>query len=172
MRRDLLVFLTICIILSGSLLFSCTEKTEETGAARLGDEEISDRALWKRITSEADYTAYEFWPGHEGLQPGQAPHGPFHKVYINSTLLSAIPVNSGEVPPGSIIVKENYSQTEELAAITVMAKVEGYDPEHNDWFWAKYTPAGETQASGKPNGCISCHAGMKKNDYIIIKPIR
>ncbi len=151
-------------------LISCTEK-EEKEVSPLSASEISGKVLWTRIAEETDYTNYEFWPGHEGLKPGQAPHGAYHKVYINAALLDALPVENRTAPEGSIIVKGNYSPDQTLAAVTVMAKVEGYNPEHGDWFWAKYSPQGEVQAEGKPGGCISCHEGMKNNDYVIIQPL-
>jgi len=137
----------------------------------LSEEEINGKRLWTRISEEHDYRDYSYWPGHEGLQPGQAPHGPYHKVFVNPTLYNALPVEDKTVPDGGIIVKENYSADEQLASLTVMSKVEGYNPEAGNWFWAKYGPDGEIQAEGTPNGCISCHAGMKQNDYVIIRPL-
>lgn len=137
----------------------------------LSEDEISGKRLWTRIREEHDYRNYSYWPGHEGLQPGQAPHGPYHKVFVNPTLYNALPVEDKTVPDGGIIVKENYSADEQLASLTVMSKVEGYNPEAGNWFWAKYGPDGEVQAEGSPNGCISCHAGMKQNDYVIIRPL-
>ena len=52
-----------------------------------------------------------------------------------------------------------------------MAKVTDYSPETSDWFWAAFSPEGQVMAEGSPGGCVSCHEGMKKNDYIIIKSI-
>lgn len=150
---------------------SCSKEEENTGVDPLAADEVSGRVLWERISSEADYTNYAFWPGHEGLNPGQAPHGPFHKIYINFVIADKLPLEDKLVPDGGIIVKENYSNGKEFAGITVMAKVDGYDPEHNDWFWAKYGPDGNIDAEGKPNGCISCHAGMEQNDYVIVHPL-
>jgi len=137
----------------------------------LNEEEISGGRLWTRIQEENDYRNYSYWPGHEGLQPGQAPHGPYHKVFINPTLSHALPIEEKEVPEGGIIVKENYSADEQLKSLTVMAKVDGYNSEGGNWFWAKYGPEGEIQAEGTPNGCTSCHSGMRQNDYVIIRPL-
>jgi hypothetical protein len=165
------VFYVCLFIITTFFPVSCNSKEENLNLAPLTPASISDESLWKRITEETSYTDYSFWPGHEDLKPGQAPHGPFHKVYVNNTLISALPVDNDQVPDGSIIVKENYSLSKQLSAITVMAKVNGYDPTHNDWFWAKYSAIGVSQAAGKLNGCINCHIGMKRNDYIIIQPI-
>ena len=61
-------------------------------------------ALWKHITKTSSYTKWAFWPDHQSMQPGRAPHGPLHKVYVNDRA-----VNSSKPPVqyGSILVKEN-----------------------------------------------------------------
>jgi hypothetical protein len=73
------------------------------------------------------------------------------------------------VPDGSIIVKENFDAEEKLKNLTVMTKVAEYDPGYSDWFWAMYSAEGEVLREGLVTGCISCHAGMVENDYIIIR---
>ncbi|GAB4375072.1 MAG: hypothetical protein Kow009_10500 [Spirochaetales bacterium] len=161
--------LGLLLILSISVA-SCGRK-EEPVLSPVTINEASGERFWKRITEESDYRQYSYWPGHEGVQPGQAPHGVFHKVYINRTLREALPVASRVAPEGSLIVKENLNADRELNAITLMAKVKGFDPEHGDWYWAKYSPEGKVQAEGKVAGCIACHEGMRSNDYIIIKPL-
>ncbi len=152
------------------LFFSCS-KAEEPALTPLGAKEISGETLWNRITADSDYTQYSYWPGHEGLQPGQSPHGLYHRIFVNRALMEALPVNGNTAPDGTIVVKENYTSSKELASITVMAKADGYDKENNDWFWAKYAPNGDIQAQGSPKGCILCHEGMKNNDYIIVRPL-
>jgi hypothetical protein len=77
----------------------------------------------------------------------------------------------GQVPEGGVIVKENYSGEEELKSVTVMHKQPGFDPDHRDWFWAKYAPDGTVQAAGQAAGCISCHSAVNSNDYIFTFPI-
>jgi hypothetical protein len=76
------------------------------------------------------------------------------------------------MPPNAIIVKENYMPDSTLAAVTVMYKVRGYDPTHNDWFWLKMSPADSVLAEGKVQGCIDCHAGAASNDYIWTASLR
>jgi hypothetical protein len=63
---------------------------------------------------------------------------------------------------------------EYLDAYTVMfQRAEGYDPDHQDWFWAKYTPDGaldttpeDMQMAGRVVGCIECHATAPGDDYV------
>lgn len=122
-------------------------------------------ALWNYITKVSPYQKWSFWPDHQGMQEGRAPHGPLHKVYVNDKALkSAHP----PVQYGAIEVKENYSPAKELKAITVMYKVKGYNPKDGDWFWVKYTPAGKADKFGKPKGCIGCHGTRAKNDFILV----
>ena len=120
-------------------------------------------AVWQYITKISPYTGWSFWPDHQGLQKGNAPHGPFHKVYVNDLALRS---EGAPVQYGSIIVKENYSKRKVLMNITLMYKVQGYNPVAGDWFWAKYSPAGEASSYGKVRGCIGCHGGTN-NDYIL-----
>ena len=75
------------------------------------------------------------------------------------------------MPEGAIIVKENYGKDQKtLMAITPMYRVKGYNPEGGDWFWGKYGPDGKIMASGKPKGCIQCHAAKKDNDWLFTEP--
>lgn len=122
-------------------------------------------ALWNYISKEAPYTQWSFWPDHQGMQDGRAPHGPKHKVFVNDLALNS------PTPPlqyGAIQVKENYSKAEELKAITVMYKVKGYNPDSGDWFWAKYSPEGKPLKVGKPMGCIGCHGTREANDFVLV----
>ena len=122
-------------------------------------------ALWQYITKDSPYDKWEFWPDHQGMQPGRAPHGPLHKVYVNDRA-----INSPKPPfqYGSIAVKENYGKDKELKAITVMYKVAGYNPDADDWFWTKYSLEGQADKFGKPAGCVGCHGTRAKNDFILV----
>lgn len=123
-------------------------------------------AIWEYITQTSPYTQWDQWPNHAGMQPGKAPHGPQHKIYINDRLASSkgVPVSYG-----SIQVKENYTRSGKLAAITVMYKYPDYNPEKGDWYWVKYTRKGRADPFGKPKGCIECHEKMAVNDYIFTR---
>lgn len=123
------------------------------------------KALWEYITKISPYKNYKPWPNHVGMQPGRAPHGPFHKVFVNDIALSSV---KPPVKYGSIIVKENYNKEKQLKIITVMYKVKGYNPKDGDWFWAKYSLDGKAKPYGKPKGCIGCHGTRAKNDFILL----
>lgn len=123
------------------------------------------KALWEYITKISPYKNYKPWPDHVGMQPGRAPHGPFHKVFVNDIALSSA---KPPVKYGSIIVKENYNKEKQLKIITVMYKVKGYNPKDGDWFWAKYSLDGKAKPYGKPKGCIGCHGTRASNDFILL----
>jgi hypothetical protein len=121
--------------------------------------------LWKYITEESPYTKWSFWPDHQGMQPGRAPHGPLHKVYVNDRALNS---SKPPVQYGSIAVKESFGKDKKLKAITVMYKVLDYNPGAGDWFWAKYSPDGKADKFGKPKGCVGCHGTRAANDFILV----
>lgn len=166
------VYLSLIIIVIISLITNAQLfKKKSKGLPALTKQEISGEKLWVRITEETNYKKYPYWPNHKGLQPGQSPHGEFHKVFINPLLRYSLPIKNHIIPNGSIIVKENYSSDKRLKYYTVMAKVAGYDPKDGDWFWAMYGLDGSVKKAGKLKSCIGCHSGLKDNDYIIIYPL-
>lgn len=122
-------------------------------------------AFWNYITRESNYTAWRFFPGKEGIYPGQSPHGAYLKVYVNDVAYQAAK-EGRPMPYGAIIVKENYGKDQKtLMAVTPMYKVAGYNPDGGDWFWAKYGPDGKVMAAGKVQGCIQCHSVHKTKDW-------
>ena len=153
------------------VMAGCSATSEEPVLEPLEAEGITTEILWERITEESDYTSYAYWPGHEGERPGQAPHGVLHRIHVNRTLLEALPAADKRAPAGSIIVKDSLDASGNLINITVMAKVDGYSPENGDWYWAMYGPDGMARAGGELNGCITCHEGLKSNDYVIVRQL-
>jgi len=126
---------------------------------------------------------YEQWRLKSGYYPGTSPHGQFLRVYYNLITVQGKPYH--------VIVKDNYggqdaSQDkvaakphEFLKSVTIMLQREaGYDPDNNDWFWAKYAPDGTVEknpkgmalagrvAKGTDQGCIACHQHAGGGDYV------
>lgn len=113
---------------------------------------------------------------------GLHPHGA-----ILDTIDTTLKVGSDE---GVVIIKRNYggegvskqavadTPDKYLAAVTVMFKRAGYDPDNKDWFWVKYTPDGSVMnnpknmalagrvAKGAPEGCIACHTAAPGGDMV------
>jgi hypothetical protein len=161
--RTLTGFLIIVIALAAWPVSARNE-----GFSPLTKDSVSPSTLWTRITQDAPYKAYPPWPDHTGMQRGKAPHGPFHRVFINPSLAGALPIRTNLVPYGGIVVKEAYNTDRELVHIVVMAKVRGYDAANGDWYWADYTPAGKVLVSGRAEVCIKCHKAFEKNDFLIL----
>jgi hypothetical protein len=123
---------------------------------------------------------------HDRPYRGTHPHGA-----VLETLMATLSV-AGRT--GEVLLKRNYGGTEVSTSavsndrnqfirdITVMFKREqGYDPDNQDWFWAKFKPDGELEsnprgkklagrvARGKPKGCIACHKGAPGGDFLFVK---
>lgn len=127
-------------------------------------------AVWEYITETNPYTEWGTWPDEsfEGYLPSGTPHTKVVKIYVNETALSVADKFPGEMPEGSIIVKDNFTGDSvdspgELGAVTVMYKVDGFNPDGNDWWWGKIQPDGTVDAAGTPAGCIGCHLGIPDN---------
>lgn len=128
------------------------------------------QAVWTYVTETSPYTEWGTWPDEsfKGFLPSGAPHSMVVKIFVNDIGLSVASRFPGEMPEGTIIAKDNYmGKTVDdpgmLGAVTIMYKVKGYNPEGNDWFWAKIKPDGTVDAAGKPAGCIGCHLGISTN---------
>lgn len=109
---------------------------------------------------------WRLWPGFGEKYVSSGGHSVLLTTRVNPLAYTAVAEKQGAMPPNSIIVKQNFTIEGELRATTVMYKVEGYNPEHNDWYWLKVLPDGTVDVEGKPDGCVVCHAEMKSNDYV------
>ncbi len=104
---------------------------------------------------EVDYQAnWSLWPDSTEKYPGEDPHGALLTIRMNDAAFNAV---GGTMPEGAIIVKDNHKPNGDLAAITVMYKQEGYDPDNGDWFWVKNTTDGSDDRAGMLGGCQDCH---------------
>lgn len=128
-------------------------------------------AVYAHLTA-ADYRGgWALWPGKGEKYEGQEPHGMLLTTYLNGIASQALDAGVGAMPGGAIIVKENYMPDGTLAATTVMYKVDGYNPDAGDWWWAKLLPDGSVDGDGmmegKVSGCIGCHTARADNDYVM-----
>ena len=77
-------------------------------------------------------------------------------------------------PVGTILIKQGATEAGEPdGAATVMAKFEsGFNSEAGDWWWGRFTTAGELADSGVVGFCISCHEGngLERTDYLAGTP--
>lgn len=134
-----------------------------TTADRAGPD-TTEAAVWAHLQEESYRDNWALWPGTEELYPGTEPHGMLLTTYMNETAREALAggTDAGDLPFGSIVVKENYMPDSTYAAATVMYRVEDYNPDHDDWLFAKYNgPRGEVEAFGRAAGCQACHQGAE-----------
>jgi len=129
------------------------------------------KALYEYITAKSPYEGWKLWPGKGKYYKGREPHGALLTTYVNDTAFRDIEARYG-MSDGAIIVKENYTPDRNLAAVTVVYRIKGYNPDGGDWFWLKYAPGGDIQAEGKVKGCINCHMRASNNDFIYTGKIR
>jgi len=123
--------------------------------------------LWNKIQGDRYRENWKLWPGKGEFYKGTEPHGMLLTTYLNQAAYEAVEKKENQLPNGSIVIKENYMPNKTLGAITVMQKIEGYNPEGGDWFWVKFTPDGNPEiaemggksmpVAGKVPMCIGCH---------------
>lgn len=126
-------------------------------------------AVWSYMQSE-NYRSWPLFPGTTERYPGTEPHGAELTTHVNDVAHEALSSGTLPLPEGSVIVKENYMPDGSFDASTVMYKSPGFDPEHNDWFWAKYDEQGEAEVSGRAEMCQSCHGENQDRDYLMTDP--
>ncbi len=143
----------------------------DTPAPEMSPDQKAAADLWQMLQEEDYKSAWTLTPGKGELYAGQGPHGMLLTTYLNEQAFNTYESKPGDFPDGSIIVKENYMPDKTLAAITVMVKKQGYDADHNDWFFTKFAPDGTVQAVGSPAGCVACHGSVRTNDYVFTFPV-
>ncbi|MGB0766386.1 MAG: cytochrome P460 family protein [Phycisphaeraceae bacterium] len=131
-------------------LVGCTYFGVPTGQDRVKadalEQEIEDYRTWDTPDWVAGYT--------ESVHPLPA----YVKYYVNAKGMSDI----DNPPDGSVFVKEQFDEDKKFIGLTVMKKIDGYDPENGDWYWAiadtdaELTNAGRLNSSWTSN-CIDCH---------------
>ena len=173
-------------------LAACSPRPEKTEKAP--PESEAEKALAHEVIRSPDTTGayvwtfiqdsnyrgtWKTWPGKGKFYEGRRPHGALLTTYLNPLALGAVNTKAGKMPDGATIVKENYEADSTLSSITVMRKFAGYNPDHDDWFFTKFSPSGEVEhgpegmaLEGRVPMCESCHSEQKDNDYLFTAPIR
>jgi hypothetical protein len=164
-------FRTLGRVMIATLLASglaCAAEQEEGGEAamQMAAPDTTAEALWAHMEQAGYAENWTLWPDKGALYEGTEPHGMLLTTYLNEPALEALTNMAGAMPVGAIVVKENYMPDSTLAAITIMYKAEGYNPDFNDWFFVKRLADGTVEASGRVGGCQGCHAQRADNDYL------
>ena len=77
-------------------------------ASVIAEADTTGAAIWAHL-QQSDYrNTWTLWPGKGELYTGQDPHGILLTTYLNDLALQALNSGASRMPPGAIIVKENY----------------------------------------------------------------
>lgn len=139
---------------------------QEVAAIQAPGPDTTEAGFWTYL-QEADYRNWSKWPGTAELYPGTEPHGMLLTTYVNDLARDALTNGAAMMPAGAIIVKENYMPDSTFAAVTAMHKASGYDPAHNNWYWAKWDPNGVVEVAGRAEMCATCHGANASADYLM-----
>ena len=96
--------------------------------------------LWGLIHTEDYQTHWQMLPGKEAFY--ETTKGTLVTTYLNDIAYKAVE-HGGEMPPGSMIVNENYNLEKELQSINLKANIPGYDNGEEGWFGVTYDPGGK-----------------------------
>ena len=158
---------------AGEQVEEASEPEAEPAAAQQAQTlpEASAEAVLAYLTAADFRNSWDLWPGKGEKYEGTEPHGALLTTYLNPAAAQAAADGAGQMPPGAIVVKDNFMPDGMLGASTVMYKIEGYNPEAGDWWWAKFMPDGTVDMDGMAQGrvemCIGCHAKGADNDYLL-----
>ena len=133
----------------------------------LSDDQERANEIWDEMNG---YKSWGQISDFSGIQSSNSVHGSYVQVWINEIAESFLSdsTSSGQLPNGSLIVKEGYSDSNgsDISKITIMKKIEGYDPNNNNWYWANFNPGGDLGGkNGKEAFCYNCHASGQ--DYLL-----
>ena len=144
----------------------------------MAEPDTTGSAIWTYLEAVDYRNTWTPWPGKAALYTGGEPHGMLLSTYLNEAAMAGLQSTVGAMPSGAVIVKENYTPDTTLAAITLMYKHSGFNPEHNDWFFSKHLVGGTldtmpdgTPMEGRVPGCENCHSRARSNDYVLTGPI-
>lgn len=149
-------------------ILACTEAEKEDGSSEGSFSEETNQ-LWDEISDYQTWNQLENW---QGILPSESVHGVAMQTWYNDIAYDALMIiDINTMPENSIIVKEGYQDANgtDINTITVMKKINGYNPDAGDWYWASFNPDGSSNASGIVDFCVSCHAGSQV-DYLLIDP--
>ncbi len=102
--------------------------------------------LWGLIHTEGYKEHWKMMPGKDAYS--EVGDGKLVTTYINDIAFKAI--EKGEaMPPGSIVVSENYNMEKTLESINVKSRIAGYDKAKGGWFSVTYGPNGRPMRYNK-----------------------
>ncbi|MEN8375039.1 MAG: cytochrome P460 family protein [Gemmatimonadota bacterium] len=155
------------------------DAVEEAVGAAAAAVDTTAEAVWAYM-QESAYADWALWPGTGEQYQGGEPHGALLTTYMNDVAAEALEAGAAELPAGAFVVKENFMPDGTLGAVTTMYKTgNNYNPDHNNWWFAKFMPDGTPDQTpdgmamaGRLGGCQNCHGAAAENDYILTGPLQ
>ena len=106
--------------------------------------------------------------------PDAVKHNPhidyYCHIYTNELALTPMKTGKGKYKPGSIIIKQKYSdkRATKTELFTIMRKMpNGYDDDNGNWEYSIVDAKGTTVLSrGRTDSCINCHMDYAESDYV------
>lgn len=147
----------LCLLFAVAALGVACEPTDEERAAE----------IWLEIDGWEGWDDVAPWTG---IQPSSdCTHGPYVEITYNAVAAPAWGEES--LPDGSIVVKRGHNAqdgSDPVGFVTVMKKIEGYDPDTGDWFWLRIDDQGNPSSTeiGRASFCSGCHSAGG-TDYLL-----
>jgi Cytochrome P460 len=152
-----------------------TSTAEEAPAptdATTTEEETAEPAPARALPGLPDWTAgYRGWTKLNAapLAPREAdPH-----LGTKNVFASRPRGEDGTFPVGTIVVKEGFRPDKDFVGlIATMRKLEGMDPEHNDWVfveWDRGAASDDFEILARDDVCTGCHSGVADQDYVFTR---
>ena len=172
------LFIAFMLIL-GVMFTACVEEQKLAEQIQETTDETDQESIVALRGLPEDVAGYETWLklNAEPIPPvpGSDPHNGTKNVYVNKDRGAIAPDGEQQFPypDGSIVVKEATRPNKDyIGLIAIMRKVEGSDPDHNDWEFIEYTRNEQgadftVLASGR--NCWGCHARVEDMDYVFTK---
>ena len=146
------------------LMMGCGTEKESDG---MEDAQLLAEDIWNEIEGYDSWAQQEGW---EGVVASESTHGASVSIWVNELALQSL-IDEETIPDGGIIVIEGCQDEagSDLKAITVMKKIDGYNPDAGAWFWAVYELDGTVSVSGSSDFCISCPSAG--DDYVMFPSV-
>jgi hypothetical protein len=156
---DMRIIITIGLVLFTTLLSGCGFDNQAPETAQ---------QLWQTLEA----SPYTDWTPVPGFETPQLAKQPFHDFFDQRPLAVTISMNQiaaqaaqqagsdATWPIGSIFLKHAYQGDDHKAVVAMWKRKDG-------WFWAQWTPDGNTTHSGAPESCVTCHTKHKQADYVV-----
>jgi hypothetical protein len=161
--------LSVMLLFTGLIFVTWSCGSTDSEADEGPEPEPTGEAVWSFLEQENYQNTWSLWPGTVELYDGGTAHmEPFlMTTYLNDVAMESITNGNGSFSDGSMIVKETYVPADStFQDVTAMYKVDGYNPDANDWFWLMASPEGMIGAEGRVQMCIDCHASASDSDYV------